>query len=111
VEALERRDVLIRAAPQADGGAQIAPEAYASLGWTPQEAELILRALDFAPVHKARPGEAVIWRRRREKSAPAPVAPAASPFAALAALTPPPTPARRPRRRRARTRRAAPGGA
>ena len=105
VEALEQLDRLIRAAPQTGGGSLLAPGALDSLGWTHEQAEQILRALGFAPAHKAKAGEARVWRRRRENTAKAPERPAqASPFAALAALTPQPAPAQR--RRKARRRRA-----
>ena len=100
VEALERLDALLRAAPKQG---QLSDQAREELGWSANEANDILRALNFAPTTKAKQGEPLIWRRRNEKhkphvvSAPAPN----SPFAALAALKEQPAPAaRRPRRRR-----------
>jgi len=82
----------------------LAPDALQGLGWTADQGEQILRALGFAPAHKAKPGEARVWRRRRDRPPAAPArANTASPFAALAALNPPPAAAkrrRRPRRRR-----------
>ncbi len=108
LDALEQLDALIRAAPQADGGAAMGAEAFAALGWNEEEAQRILRGLGFTPARKAKAGEALIWRRRRDK--PAQVVPAspASPFAALATLTSPPAVARRPRRRKTHPKRAAP---
>jgi len=103
VEALEQLDSLIRAAPQEAGGALLAPETLAVLGWSPAETEHILRALGFAPARKAIVGAPMLWRRRRSRpAAPVKAAPAASPFAALAALTAAPAeaaPARRARRK------------
>ena len=100
VEALERLDALLRAAPKQG---QLSEQAREELGWTANEVNDILRALNFAPTTKPKQGEPLVWRRRSEKpkphavSAPAPN----SPFAALAALKEQPaTAARRPRRRR-----------
>jgi ATP-dependent RNA helicase SUPV3L1/SUV3 len=106
VEALERLDALVRAAPRQAGGALIGDQALAELGWTAGEAAAVLRALGFVPTAKSQPGEPTAWRRRRAIEAkPAEPAPgAASPFAALAALKDKPVAARRtrkPRRRRA----------
>jgi ATP-dependent RNA helicase SUPV3L1/SUV3 len=109
VEALERLDGLIRAAPRQAGGAAIAETAWTELGWTPGEGASVLRALGFTPAARAKPGEPVVWRRRRTIEAK-PVADtprnlskmAASPFAALAALKDQPAPARRNRRPRRR---------
>jgi ATP-dependent RNA helicase SUPV3L1/SUV3 len=109
VEALERLDGLIRAAPRQAGGAAIAETAWTELGWTPGEGASVLRALGFTPAARAKPGEPVVWRRRRAVEAQ-PVADtprnlskmAASPFAALAALKDQPAPARRNRRPRRR---------
>jgi ATP-dependent RNA helicase SUPV3L1/SUV3 len=106
VEQLEALDALIRAAPRQGGGVAIADQAWAELGWTLAEAGAVMRALDFTPAGKPKPGEPALWRRRRSPEArptPEPTLPAASPFAALAALKPRPVPerrARRPRRRR-----------
>ena len=107
VEALERLDALIRAAPQEAGGALLAPEALAQMGWRADQIDQVLRALGFAPARKAAPGGVMLWRRRRARPAePAGPPAAASPFAALAVLTAPPAvgarrPRRKPRRRRA----------
>jgi len=101
VEALERLDALLRAAPRQGQGALMTDQAREELGWSEAETTDILRALNFAPVARPKPGEPVAWRRRSEKSpAPARAAPATSPFAALAALKEQPAPVRRPRRRR-----------
>ncbi|WP_309644072.1 helicase-related protein [Phenylobacterium sp.] len=101
VEALERLDALIRAAPRQGQGALITDQAREELGWNAEETAAILRGLNFAPVAKVQPGEPTAWRRRTDKpAAPAPAAPTGSPFAALAALKDKPMPARRPRRRR-----------
>ncbi|HEX5776602.1 MAG TPA: phosphonate-binding protein, partial [Caulobacteraceae bacterium] len=95
VERLERLDELLRAGKMA-----LSDQAREELGWSPAEANAILRGLGFAPTKKAEP---VTWRRRgppkAEKPAPAP---AHSPFAALAALKAPPPRKRRPRRRKVR---------
>lgn len=99
VENLERLDALLRAAAKPG---QLSDQAREELGWSEAETRDILRALNFVPTTKAKPGEAVVWRRRGDK--PGPVQPASprpdSPFAALAALKDRPAPARRPRRRR-----------
>jgi ATP-dependent RNA helicase SUPV3L1/SUV3 len=103
VETLERLDALLRAAPRQGGGTVVTDETLQALGWTADQAALVLRGLGFAPTARPTPGEPVAWRRRRTaaaKAAPQAAAPA-SPFAALAALKEPPAPpARRPRRRR-----------
>ena len=90
VEALERLDAILRAAPRRDGGAVLAEEALAPLGWSPAEGREILRGLGFAPAGKAAAGEPVAWRARRAHGAAAAPEkpPAHSPFAALAALKP-----------------------
>ena len=100
VEALERLDALLRAAPKQG---QLSDLAREELGWTANEANDILRALNFAPTTRPKEGEPVIWRRRNEKPKPQTVSapPPNSPFAALAALKEQPAAAaRRPRRRR-----------
>jgi ATP-dependent RNA helicase SUPV3L1/SUV3 len=105
VEALERLDGLLRAAPRQAGGALIADPALAELGWSAGEASAVLRALGFAPMTKPKPGEPVAWRRR-DGAKPPPSAPVKaagpSPFAALAVLKDRPAPARRARRPRRR---------
>ena len=53
VEALERLDALIRAAPQEGGAWQLPAEVWTGLGWEPGPAERILRALGFVLVRKA----------------------------------------------------------
>jgi ATP-dependent RNA helicase SUPV3L1/SUV3 len=98
VEALERLDGLIRAAPRRSGGAMLAHSAFETLGWSADEAREILRALGFVQADRARPGAPTSWRRRRVRPSEAPPArPTNSPFAALAELKP------APRRRLRRT--------
>jgi ATP-dependent RNA helicase SUPV3L1/SUV3 len=105
VEALEKLDELMRAAPRQGQAMLLTDEARASLGWSEVETREILKALNFVPAAKPAPGEPTAWRRRNDKPEPARerVAPA-SPFAALAVLKTPPPPApaqaRRPKRRR-----------
>jgi ATP-dependent RNA helicase SUPV3L1/SUV3 len=102
VEALERLDSLLRAAPRQGPGALMTEEALRDLGWSAGEASAVLRALGFTPTQKPKTGEPVAWRRRRQPSdakVPAPAAP--SPFSALAALQDQPPPPRRRRPRRA----------
>jgi ATP-dependent RNA helicase SUPV3L1/SUV3 len=103
VEALERLAALLRAAPRQGQGAALSNPQIEELGWTPKEAEAVLRALGFVPATRPRPGEPIAWKRRRQgqpklEAAPSP----ASPFAALAALKDKPAPARRSRRPRRR---------
>jgi ATP-dependent RNA helicase SUPV3L1/SUV3 len=93
VEALERLDETLRAAPRRNGGAVLAPEALASLAPSDGSAERILKAVGFVPSGE---GVARVWRRRRT-TAPARTL-VHSPFAALGALAPPAK--SRPRRRR-----------
>jgi ATP-dependent RNA helicase SUPV3L1/SUV3 len=105
VEALERLDELLRAAPRQGAAVVLADQAMEALKWTPAEARDIMRALGFAPVGRPKPGEPMAWRLRRERPEPEPTTPpsAHSPFAALAALKPiPPRRRRRPPRKRAR---------
>ncbi len=105
VEALERLDALMRAAPQEAGGALLTPQLLAGLGWAAGQAEGVLRGLGFFPARKADSNGASLWRRRRRKTDAAPTAPAApSPFAALTTLTPSPSARRRARRHRNRRR-------
>jgi ATP-dependent RNA helicase SUPV3L1/SUV3 len=108
VEALERLDAHLRAAPTQAGAVTLTPAALADLGWEEPLARTILKGLGFAATRKTAPGEPSLWRLRREKADPPPVStpitPAATPFAALAALRP--APGRKPRRK-ARSRRAA----
>ncbi|HUO21009.1 MAG TPA: helicase-related protein [Caulobacteraceae bacterium] len=103
VEALERLDQLLRAAPRRHGGQALTPEALAALGWSEAEARAVMRGLGFTPLAKTAPGEASVWRRRRKAvpDAPASAPPEGSPFAALAALKPAPAAHAKPRRRRA----------
>jgi ATP-dependent RNA helicase SUPV3L1/SUV3 len=110
VLALERLDALARAGPERAGAVELTPALLADLGWTPDEAEQILRALGFAPARRSEAAESSLWRRRG-KSAKAPLGvPAASPFAALAPLVRPPARrARRARRQRGRRRAASAG--
>ncbi len=104
IETLERFADLMRTAPQRSGGAVFTREMATDLGWSATEASDILRALDFVPVERKRPGHDLAWRRRRSRpDVPAPASVSAgSPFAALASLTAviaKPRP-HRPRRRR-----------
>jgi ATP-dependent RNA helicase SUPV3L1/SUV3 len=99
VEALEALGEALRAAPKEAGGSVLDEAAFAALGWSPGEAQRILRGLDFAPARKPKPGLPAAWRRRRAPQ-PKPAAEIASPFAALAGLSQKPAPQRRRRRRR-----------
>ena len=100
VEALERLDTILRAAPRDKGAAVLAPAAIETLGWDELEAGEILSGLGYARVGRGKPGEPSLWRprRRRPEAAPRPAG-THSPFAALAALKPAPERRRRPRRR------------
>ncbi|CAN7315703.1 helicase-related protein [Phenylobacterium sp. LjRoot225] len=108
VDQLERLDELLREGVKQGGGTLLSEAGREELGWSPAEIDEILRGLDFAPANRPKAGEAIAWRRRGERTRPAPEAGPAvrphSPFAALAALQTPATasalPARRPRRRR-----------
>jgi ATP-dependent RNA helicase SUPV3L1/SUV3 len=92
-ERLERLDALLRGAKRQGGGMLFSDQAREELGWTPAQAEGVLRGLGFAPT-----GADGVWRRRRERvEGPVKTVPPLSPFAALAALKPAPT--RRRRRR------------
>jgi hypothetical protein len=93
VEALERLDALIRAAPQEGGAWQLPAEVWTGLGWEPAPAERILRALGFVLVRKADAEGPGLWRRRGRPGEGSPALPAALPRAA---------PARRRRRPRLR---------
>ncbi|WP_158816722.1 helicase-related protein [Methylocapsa sp. S129] len=88
VEALERLDALARAAPEGFGAFRLTPAILAELGWSPDQARRILRALGFGLAREeAGASESGLWRRRQRPAEAA-------------------TPARRPRRR-IRRRRAA----
>jgi ATP-dependent RNA helicase SUPV3L1/SUV3 len=106
VEALERLDALMRAAPRQAGGSPVSDQALQELGWSAADAGAVLRALGFTPTARPKPDEPVNWRRRQVRDdGPADITQSpASPFAALAALKEPPRTAarrsRRPRRRR-----------
>jgi ATP-dependent RNA helicase SUPV3L1/SUV3 len=102
VEALERLDALMRAAPRQGQAMLISDQAREELGWSAEALKDILRGLGFAPAAKPVEGEPLAWRRRGERPDPKPHRAAApgSPFAALAALKDRPPAARRPRRRR-----------
>ena len=112
---LEQLDNHLRTLPAVNGAMPLTSEAIEALGWTPSQAEWVLRSLNFAPVGKPVPGEPRLWRRRRTDRAEAAKAPeqtakardamdravAASPFAALAALkVAPPAPAKTTHRHR-----------
>ncbi len=105
VEALERLDELLRAAPRQGAAALLADQAIEGLGWTADQARELMRALGFVAVGKPQAGEPCAWRQRHERTGPVAAAPKAtqSPFAALAALKPvPPRWRRRPPGKRAR---------
>jgi ATP-dependent RNA helicase SUPV3L1/SUV3 len=105
VDALERLDALLRAAPRQGGGSVLSDQAIEELGWTDAQARDVMRALGYAPARRAEPGQAVAWRLRRARASSEPVrgpAEHSSPFAALAALKPRPPRRRRPARKRAR---------
>lgn len=103
VEQLEQLDEILRGAPKKGGGVVLPDAALETLGWSPEHAAAILKALGFAAIR--RPGEPVAWRRRGEREFAVERRPPAphSPFAALATLhgTPAPAPPRRRRRRTA----------
>ncbi len=101
VEVLERLDELLRGAARQGPGMLLSDQAREELGWSAEEAGVIMRGLGYAPVGRPAAGEPTAWRRRaeREPKAAAPARPN-SPFAALAALKDQPAPARRQRRRR-----------
>jgi ATP-dependent RNA helicase SUPV3L1/SUV3 len=101
VEALERLDAALRAAPREGGGALLGDAAIAELGWSRAETEQILRGLGYARTRKTAADGPAAWRKRTPagKRAAA-VAAQPSPFAALAQLTP--RKPRLPRRRRPR---------
>jgi ATP-dependent RNA helicase SUPV3L1/SUV3 len=92
VEALERLDALIRAAPQEAGAFRLSREVWTGFGWERGPAERLLRALGFVPARKPDAEGASLWRRRGR---PAEASPAHS-------ALPPATPARRRRRPRLR---------
>ena len=84
VEALERLDALIRAAPQEGGAWRLPAEVWTGLGWEPGPAERILRALGFVLVRKADAEAPGLWRRRGRPAEASPALPAALPRAAPA---------------------------
>ncbi|WP_269714165.1 helicase-related protein [Caulobacter sp. NIBR2454] len=97
VEQLEALDTALRESFKPGRGLMLSDEQQKALGWSPREVDLILRALNFTSVAKAKPGQPTLWRRRAgepaETAAQAPVVVTDSPFAALAALrAPPPAP-------------------
>ncbi|HEX4199234.1 MAG TPA: helicase-related protein [Caulobacteraceae bacterium] len=103
VQALERLDGALRAAPRAGGAAVLDDAVIAALGLSRPQADQMLRGLGYARARKAAADDPSAWRRRGQAQKPRAAEPAAaspSPFAALAALTP--APKRRPRRRRPR---------
>jgi ATP-dependent RNA helicase SUPV3L1/SUV3 len=93
VEALERLDAWIRAAPQEGGAFRLAQEVWTSFGWERGPAERLLRALGFVPARKPDAEGVTLWRRRGRPAEASP---------ALSAALPPATPARRRRRPRVR---------
>ena len=106
VEALERLDGVLRAAPRQGGGALLSDAAIAGLGWNTIQAREILRGLGFAQAGRPKDGEPTAWRRRRIRDAEPQQkpAPSHSPFAVLDALKPAPVRRRRPRRKPAKAR-------
>jgi ATP-dependent RNA helicase SUPV3L1/SUV3 len=100
VEALERLDELMRAAPRQGGAAVLSDQAREELGWSEGEAAAVLKGLGFASARKPKEGEQTAWRQRRERVEPQIKPRPDSPFAALAALTAPPARRKRPRRRK-----------
>jgi ATP-dependent RNA helicase SUPV3L1/SUV3 len=101
VEALETLDDLLRA-EQRPGGVVLTDAALEKLGWTAPQASAVLRALDYTPAIRAKPGQPIVWKRRgAAKLDQTPVkARPDSPFAALAKLTEPPPRRKKPRRRK-----------
>jgi ATP-dependent RNA helicase SUPV3L1/SUV3 len=99
--ALERMDELLRANEHLTGQRRLSDQAREELGWTPAQADDILRALQFTPKTKPEPGQPPPLRRREPRVESAPVLRPDSPFAALAALRPV-APVRVPRRRSGR---------
>jgi len=101
VERLERLDDLLRAGARQNGGALLSEQALEELGWSPADAQSILRGLGYVPAGRPKADEPVAWRRRAERKVELAPAPRPhSPFAALAALKDQPAPPRRVRRRR-----------
>jgi ATP-dependent RNA helicase SUPV3L1/SUV3 len=105
VDALERLDALLRAAPRQGGSSVLSAQAIEELGWTDAQARDVMRALGYAPARRTDSDQAVPWRLRRERPSAEPDRhpPEHSPFAALAALKPRPPRRRRPARKRARS--------
>ncbi len=103
VSSLERLGELMRRANTA-AGSGLSEARRAELGWTPAQADSILRGLGYAPM-KPVEGQPIAWRKRtpRPRAATAPLTPAiASPFSALSALRTVPKPRRRRRKKAAR---------
>jgi ATP-dependent RNA helicase SUPV3L1/SUV3 len=73
VEALERLDALTREAMDTSGAFPLADELLTELGWRREQAERILRALNYTPARKEENGD--LWRRRG-RAGPRSVAPA-----------------------------------
>jgi hypothetical protein len=83
---LERLDALARATPHDTDGFALTPAVTAGLGWAPEPARRILRALGFAPARET--SEAELWRRRLRPAASnmrsaAPTEPVAEPAPAV----------------------------
>jgi ATP-dependent RNA helicase SUPV3L1/SUV3 len=81
VEALERLDARIRAAPQDGGAFRLPSEFWKELEWEPGPGERVLRALGFVLVRKADADTPSLWRRRGRPAEAAPAIPAAVPRA------------------------------
>jgi len=90
VEALERLDVLMRAATTRPGAGVVSDQALEELGWSRADAAEVLRGLGFF-VPKTAADQPLAWKARREAAA-TPAAAPANPFAALQALRPPERP-------------------
>ena len=110
LDLLERLDETLRAAPRDAGGAVLTAQALEALGLDPATGAAILKGLGFTTARKPRPGEPVVWRRRKDRALPSPTPTEPprpdNPFAALSVLNATPEHRKRPRppRRKARTR-------
>jgi ATP-dependent RNA helicase SUPV3L1/SUV3 len=103
VGAVERLGELMRRA-NTPPGAVLSDARRAELGWTPAQADAILRGLGHAP-SKPVEGQPTVWRKRasrKKAEAVTPTPSVASPFSALSALRTAPAPRRRRRKKAAR---------
>jgi ATP-dependent RNA helicase SUPV3L1/SUV3 len=102
VEALERLGELLRQSAGPGGTVTLTDAARDVLGWSAGHGQAAMSALGYIPAGKITPDAPRAWRRRRSAK-PGPsdaLAPATSPFAALASLKPPRRAARRRTSRR-----------